>query len=101
VLVQEHGEASQQKALAPQERATRPREMRFSMGGTLIILLIAFGAAVAAGVPLFLGITSFVATHRPARPRQQADALHEAVGQVTMLIGLASASTTRCSTCAG
>ena len=32
------------------------------MGGTLIILLLAFGAAVAAGVPLLLGISAFMAT---------------------------------------
>jgi RND superfamily putative drug exporter len=89
LLVQEHGEASQEKALAPQERADQAKEMQFSMGGTLIILLIAFGAAVAAGVPLFLGITSFVATTGLLGPVSKLMPLHEAVGQVTMLIGLA------------
>ena len=36
--------------------------MQLSMGGTLLILLLAFGAAVAAGVPLLLGLTSVGAT---------------------------------------
>ena len=31
--------------------------MQFSFGGTLLILLLAFGALVAAGVPLLLGLT--------------------------------------------
>ena len=68
---------------------TRPSPTQFSMGGTLIILLLAFGAVVAAGVPLLLGISAVRRHHRPARPGQPARPLHEAVGQVTMLIGLA------------
>ena len=87
--VEEHGGASEHKALAPQERADQAKEQQFSMGGTLIILLIAFGAAVAAGVPLFLGITSFVATTGLLGPVSKLMPLHEAVAQVTMLIGLA------------
>ena len=87
--VQEHGDASQPKALGPQERADEAKEMNFSLGGTLIILLIAFGAAVAAGVPLFLGISAFVATTGLLGPASQLMPLHAAVAQVTMLIGLA------------
>ena len=59
------------------------------MGGTLIILLLAFAAAVAAGVPLVLGISSFVATTGLLGPVSQLTPLHPAVQQVTMLIGLA------------
>jgi uncharacterized membrane protein YdfJ with MMPL/SSD domain len=87
--VEEHGAASEEKALAPHERADQAKEQQFSMTGTLIILLIAFGAAVAAGVPLFLGITSFVATTGLLGPVSKLMPLHEAVAQVTMLIGLA------------
>ncbi len=89
VLVQEHGDASQQKALGAKQRADEAKSMQFSLGGTLIILLLAFGAAVAAGVPLFLGISAFVATTGLLGPVSQLSPLHEAVGQVTMLIGLA------------
>jgi RND superfamily putative drug exporter len=63
--------------------------MQVSLAGTLIILLIAFGAAVAAGVPLFLGISAFVATTGLLAPVSQLMPLHAAVAQVTMLIGLA------------
>ena len=89
LLVQEHGDASQQKALGPQERADEAKGLKISLAGTLIILLIAFGAAVAAGVPLFLGISSFVATTGLLAPASQLMPLHSAVSQVTMLIGLA------------
>src|SRR5439155_16912272 len=87
--VEEHGDASQHKALDPQEGADEAKEKQFSLGGTLIILLIAFGAAVAAGVPLFLGVSAFVATTGLLGPASRVMPLHSAVSQVTMLIGLA------------
>jgi uncharacterized membrane protein YdfJ with MMPL/SSD domain len=87
--VEEYGDASSQHALGAEQRADEAKSMQFSMGGTLLILLIAFGAAVAAGVPLLLGISSFVATTGLLGPVSQLSPLHEAVGQVTMLIGLA------------
>src|SRR3954464_7976922 len=59
------------------------------MGGRLLILLLAFGAAVAAGVPLLLGMSAIVATTGLLGPVSQIAPLHEAVGQVTLLIGLA------------
>src|SRR4029079_2698745 len=77
------------KALGATERADEAKSAQFSMVGTLLILLIAFGAAVAAGVALLLGISSFVATTGLLGPVSQLSPLHEAVGQVTMLIGLA------------
>src|SRR5215210_1694792 len=87
--VEEYGDASAQKALAAGQRADEAKSMQFSMGGTLLILLLAFGAAVAAGVPLLLGVSSFVATTGLLGPASQLSPLHEAVAQVTMLIGLA------------
>jgi uncharacterized membrane protein YdfJ with MMPL/SSD domain len=89
LLVQEHGDASQQHALGAKDRADEVKSQNFSMAGTLIILLIAFGAAVAAGVPLLLGVSSFVATTGLLGPVSQLVPLHPAVAQVTMLIGLA------------
>jgi uncharacterized membrane protein YdfJ with MMPL/SSD domain len=89
LLVAEHGAASEAKATGPQGRADEAKEMQVSLVGTLIILLIAFGAAVAAGVPLFLGISSFAATTGLLAPASQLMPLHSAVSQVTMLIGLA------------
>jgi uncharacterized membrane protein YdfJ with MMPL/SSD domain len=87
--VEEYGDASTQKALGAQQRADEAKSMQFSLGGTLLILLLAFGAAVAAGIPLLLGVSAFVATTGLLGPVSQLSPLHEAVGQVTMLIGLA------------
>ena len=89
LLVQEHGDASQQHALGPKDRADEMKQQQFSMGGTLVLLLLTFGAAIAAGVPLLLGISSFVATTGLLGPVSQLTPLHPAVAQVTMLIGLA------------
>ena len=89
LLVQEHGDASQQRALGPQDRANEAKSTNFSMGGTLVLLLLTFAAAVAAGVPLLLGVSSFVATTGLLGPVSQLTPLHPAVQQVTMLIGLA------------
>jgi uncharacterized membrane protein YdfJ with MMPL/SSD domain len=87
--VEEHGDASQRNALGATERADEAKSTQVSMGGTLLILLLAFGAAVAAGVPLVLGISSFTATVGLLGPVSQLAPLHEAVKTVTMLIGLA------------
>ena len=57
---------------APRSAADEAKSMQFSMGGTLLILLLAFGAAVAAGVPLLLGVSAVRGHHGPARPRQPA-----------------------------
>ena len=89
VRVEEYGEASQEKAIGETARKDEARSLQLSLGGTLLILLVAFGAAVAAGVPLFLGISAFIATTGLLAPVSQVAPLHEAVGQVTMLVGLA------------
>ena len=90
VLVQEHGAVFERKALGATERADEAKSQKISMGGTLIILLLVFGAAVAAGRPaaarhLGLGVT----TMGLLGPLSQLAPLHEAVLIVTMLIGLA------------
>jgi uncharacterized membrane protein YdfJ with MMPL/SSD domain len=89
VRVEEYGAASERNALGETERKDEARSLQLSMAGTLLILLLAFGAAVAAGVPLFLGISAFVATTGLLGPVSQLVPLHEAVAQVTMLVGLA------------
>ena len=87
--VEEYGGASERHALSDQEAADEAKSMQFSFGGTLIILLLAFGAMVAAGVPLFLGLTSVGATIGLLGPVSQISGLHPAVAQVVMLVGLA------------
>jgi uncharacterized membrane protein YdfJ with MMPL/SSD domain len=87
--VAEYGGASERAALSEQEAADEAKSMQLSMGGTLIILLIAFGAIVAAGVPLLLGLTSVFATVGLIGPLSQLSSVHPAVAQVVQLVGLA------------
>ncbi len=56
---------------------------------TLIILLVAFGALVAAGIPLLLAITGVVATLGLVGPLSQLAPVDEAINEVILLIGLA------------
>jgi uncharacterized membrane protein YdfJ with MMPL/SSD domain len=89
VLVEEYGGASERHALSATEKADEARSMQLSLGGTLLILLLAFGAIVAAGVPLLLGLTSVLATVGVLGPVSQLSGLHPAVAQVVTLVGLA------------
>ncbi len=56
---------------------------------TLLILLVAFGALVAAGIPLLLAITGVVATMGLVGPLSQLTAVDDSVKHVILLIGLA------------
>jgi RND superfamily putative drug exporter len=87
--VEEYGTASERKALGEKERKDEARSFQLSLAGTLVILLLAFGAAVAAGVPLLLGISAVIATTGLLGPVSRLAELHEAVGQVVLLVGLA------------
>jgi RND superfamily putative drug exporter len=87
--VEEEGDASYQHAVGPEQKADEAKEQQISMGGTLVILLVTFGAMVAAGVPLLLGVTSIVATLGLLAPLSRLMPLHSAVTQVVFLVGLA------------
>jgi uncharacterized membrane protein YdfJ with MMPL/SSD domain len=56
---------------------------------TLIILLIAFGALIAAGLPLLLAITGVIGTMGLVGPLSQLTAVDDSVNHVILLIGLA------------
>ncbi|MGH2943147.1 MAG: MMPL family transporter, partial [Solirubrobacteraceae bacterium] len=56
---------------------------------TLVILLVAFGALVAAGIPLLLAITGVVATMGLVGPLSQLSPVDESIKEVILLIGLA------------
>ena len=56
---------------------------------TLIILIVAFGALVAAGIPLLLGVTAVLATMGLISLWSQILPMEEAVGAMVLLIGLA------------
>jgi uncharacterized membrane protein YdfJ with MMPL/SSD domain len=61
----------------------------FSIPLTLIILLVAFGALVAAGIPLLLGLTAVLATLGLVAIISQALPMSESVSAIILLIGLA------------
>jgi len=56
---------------------------------TMVILLIAFGAIVAAGIPLLLALTGVVATIGLVGPLSQLAPVDESINEVILLIGLA------------
>jgi uncharacterized membrane protein YdfJ with MMPL/SSD domain len=61
----------------------------FSVPLTLLILLVAFGTLVAAGIPLLLGLTAALATLGLVALISQALPMSDAVGAIILLIGLA------------
>ncbi|HTV11938.1 MAG TPA: MMPL family transporter [Acidimicrobiales bacterium] len=62
LLVEEFGSASAAKAVGSALNSDFAQAEHTSLPITLVILLVAFGALVAAGVPLLLGFTAVIAT---------------------------------------
>src|SRR5215211_28501 len=87
--VEEFGEASAVKAINKSfEDDFRKAEVT-SLPITLLILLLAFGALVAAGVPLLLAITAVGATLGLIGPISHLWAVDQSITSVVLLIGLA------------
>jgi uncharacterized membrane protein YdfJ with MMPL/SSD domain len=87
--IEEFGDASANKAISKSfEDDFRKAELT-SFPLTLIILLFAFGALVAAGVPLLLAITAVVATIGLLGPISHIWAVDQSIFSVVLLIGLA------------
>jgi uncharacterized membrane protein YdfJ with MMPL/SSD domain len=61
----------------------------YSIPLTLIILLVAFGALVAAGIPLLLGLTAVLATMGLVSLISQLLPMSDAISAIILLIGLA------------
>ncbi len=88
-VIEEFGDASADKELSKAfEDDFRKAELT-SLPITLVILVIAFGALVAAGVPLILALTAVFATIGLLGPISQIGAVDEAISSVVLLIGLA------------
>src|SRR3954453_3496477 len=81
--------ASTEKALEASFMDDLKRAGLFSVPLTLIILLVAFGALVAAGIPLLLGLTSVLATLGLVAAISQVLPMAETVAAIILLIGLA------------
>jgi RND superfamily putative drug exporter len=89
VRVEQFGEVSATKAIAEQDAKDGKRSRLISNGLMLIILLVAFGAVVAAGLPLVLGATAVAATVGLLGPVSQLFALPADVAELVVIIGLA------------
>jgi RND superfamily putative drug exporter len=98
VRVEEFGDASAAKEIAARDTQDGKKAEGISYALLLIILLAAFGAVVAAGVPLVLGATSVAATVGLLGPVSQLYALRPTWPSSRRSSASRSASTTRCST---
>ncbi|MEA2652367.1 MAG: hypothetical protein QOI85_2088, partial [Chloroflexota bacterium] len=89
VRVEQFGEVSAIKEIAAQDARDGKKSESISYGLLLIILLVAFGAVVAAGVPLVLGATAVAGTVGLLGPASQIYALPSDVAELVVIIGLA------------
>ena len=89
VRVEQFGDASAAKEIAAQDAKDGKQSEAISYGLMLIILLVAFGAIVAAGIPLVLGATAVIGTVGLLGPVSQIYALAPDVAQLVVIIGLA------------
>jgi RND superfamily putative drug exporter len=87
--VEQFGSASADKAISKSFSDDFKRAELLSLPITLIILLIAFGALVAAGIPLLLALTAVAATIGLLGPISQLAPVDESISSVILLIGLA------------
>ena len=87
--VEQYGAASTGKALTKAMQDDFKKAEGLSIPLTLVILLVAFGALVAAGLPLLLGVTAVGATIGLLGPISQLFAVSDQISSVVLLIGLA------------
>jgi uncharacterized membrane protein YdfJ with MMPL/SSD domain len=87
--IEQFGDASADKALGASLDDDFKRAEFLSLPITLIILIVAFGALVAAGVPLLLAITAVIGTLGLVGPISQIVPMEESANSVILLIGLA------------
>ncbi len=87
--VEQIGSASAEKAFGQAMEDDFKRAETLSIPLTLLILLLAFGALVAAGLPLLLGMTAVGATLGLLGPISQLTPVTDQISSVILLIGLA------------
>jgi uncharacterized membrane protein YdfJ with MMPL/SSD domain len=87
--IDETGDASINKATLDQSNEEMGKSMFMSLGLTLIILMFTFGALVAAGIPVLLGLTAVLATLGLLGPVSQLAPVDASVMHVVLLVGMA------------
>jgi len=98
VSIGQFGDGSTNKELNEAFAKDLEKAGLLSLPITLIILVVAFGALVAAGLPLLLALSAVMATMGLLALPSQLMPIDEGIGAVILLIGLAVGWTTRCST---
>ena len=89
VFVGQFGDASAEIALSASFDDDFRRAELLSLPVTLLVLLVAFGAIVAAGIPLLLGLTAVTGTLGLVALASHVIPMDDAVSSVVLLIGLA------------
>jgi uncharacterized membrane protein YdfJ with MMPL/SSD domain len=87
--IEQAGDASANKALNKSFSDDFAKARTLSLPITLIILIVAFGALVAAGIPVLLAITGVGATLGLVAAVSHIAAVDQAVSEVVLLIGMA------------
>jgi uncharacterized membrane protein YdfJ with MMPL/SSD domain len=87
--IEEFGVASADKALSKAFEDDFRRAETLALPITLVILVLAFGALVAAGIPLLLGLSAVAITLGLLAPLSQLAPFDEAISSVILLVGLA------------
>jgi uncharacterized membrane protein YdfJ with MMPL/SSD domain len=87
--IEQFGSASTGKAVSQMFEDDLKKAEMISLPITLIILLLAFGALVAAGLPLLLGVTAVIATMGITAGISQLSPVTENLSSVVVLVGLA------------
>ena len=89
LLIGEVGDASSRKGISDRIASDFKRAEATSLPITLAVLIVAFGALVAAGIPLLLGLTSVFAALGITAVLSHALHVDELISSVILLIGLA------------
>jgi uncharacterized membrane protein YdfJ with MMPL/SSD domain len=89
LTVAEFGSASVDKELADDQASEQSRSQALSLGVTLLILLITFGALLAAAVPVVLALTAVIGTTGLVGIASQLVPADDVTIQVVILVGLA------------
>jgi RND superfamily putative drug exporter len=87
--IEQFGDASADKAISAAFSDDFKKAEFLSLPITLVILILAFGALVAAGLPLLLALTAVMGTIGLLGPVSQVVALDESISSVVLLVGLA------------
>jgi RND superfamily putative drug exporter len=87
--IEQFGTASADKALSKAFEDDFRKAELLSLPITLVILVLAFGALVAAGLPLLLGLSAVAITLGLLAPVSQLFPFDEAISSVVLLVGLA------------